>query len=269
MTNQQNQQTLEQEPNSAAEQMRTPLLAALGAGNFATQAVMDTVTKAKQRVDQGTESARQSLGEFPTDFESLRGRLDPAELRKLLDEYTDAVWKVYHRLAESGEQTWDNVSEQPQVKRALQQLEEALATTQGRVEGVAGEARGRVDDVLGMVTKRTRSGGEQAAEAVQGVAADTAAKVEDLGDDVAHETRSASRKAANKAEAQTSAPVTKSSASGSGTSSSTSNSKSAGTSSSGGSSSKASSSGRSTSTSANSNNNSNNGSKKNNGSGEK
>src|SRR5699024_5798024 len=217
MTKQQDGQTLEREPTSTVEQVRTPLFAALGAGNLATQAVVDTVSKAKQRVDDGTESARKNLEEFPTDLDSLRGRLDPGELRRVLDEYTDAVWKMYHKLAESGEQAWDSVSEQPQVKRALQQMEEALTTAQGRVEGIAGEARGRVDDVLGIVTTRTRSGGEQVAEAVQDAATDTAAKVEELGDEVAAETRSTTRKAANKTAAQqTSGPVNKSNSSGSG-----------------------------------------------------
>src|SRR5699024_232619 len=161
---QQGGQTLEREPTSTVEQVRTALLAALGAGNLATQAVVDTVSKAKQRVDDGTEAARKYLEAFTTAFDRARGRPDPGDLRRELAEYTDAVWKVYHKLAESGEQAWDSVSEQPQVKRALQQVEETLATAQGRVEGIAGEARGRVDDVLGMVTTRTRSGGEQAAE---------------------------------------------------------------------------------------------------------
>src|SRR5699024_1711315 len=143
MTNQQNGQTLEREPTGTAEAVRTPLFAALGAGNLATQAVVDTVNKAKQRVDDGAESARKNFEEFPTDLDGLRGRLDPGELRRVLDEYTDAVWKTYHKLAESGEQAWDSVSDQPQVKWALQQLEEALATAQGRVEGIVGEARGR------------------------------------------------------------------------------------------------------------------------------
>lgn len=235
MTNQTSQPNDQaRQPTPAIDQVRTPLLAALGAGNLATQAVVDTVNKAKDRVNEGTESARKNFGEFPTDIEGLRGRLDRAELRKAIDEYTDAAWKLYNRLAESGEETWGNVAEQPQVRRALQQLEEAVATAQGRAEGVATEARGRVDDMLGLVTKRTRSSGEKTARAVQEAATDAAAKVEDLGDDVAHETRSTTRKAANKTAAQqTSGPSTKSStassdSSGSGSTSSGSTAKSSG-----------------------------------------
>ena len=195
MTNQNSGQTGE---HSAVDQVRTPLLAALGAGNLATQAVVDAVNKAKERVNEGSEAARKNFDEIPHDFDSLRERLDPAELRKAIDEYTDAAWKLYNKLAESGEEAWGNVSSQPQVKRALEQLEEALEAAQGRVEGVSTDARERFDDVLGKVTKRTRSTGEKAARTVQEVASDAAERVEDLGDDVAHETRSTARKAANK-----------------------------------------------------------------------
>lgn len=230
MTNQNSGQTGE---HSAVDQVRTPLLAALGAGNLATQAVVDAVNKAKERVNEGSEAARKNFDEIPHDFDSLRERLDPAELRKAIDEYTDAAWKLYNKLAESGEEAWGNVSSQPQVKRALEQLEEALEAAQGRVEGVSTDARERFDDVLGKVTKRTRSTGEKAARTVQEVASDAAERVEDLGDDVAHETRSTTRKAANKTAAQqTSGPATKSSTSNSGsTSSSGSTSKSGGSSS--------------------------------------
>ncbi|WP_020668636.1 membrane protein [Amycolatopsis nigrescens] len=184
--------------NSAVEQVRTPLLAVLGAGNLASQAVADAVSKAKDRVTESSESARKNLEELPTDVDSLREKLDPAELRKVIDEYTDAAVKLYNKLAESGEQAWDKIAAQPQVKKALEQLEDALRTAQDRVDDVTTEARGRVDDVLGKVTKRTRSVGEKTANRVTEVAGEVAEKVEEIGDDVAHETRSASRKAANK-----------------------------------------------------------------------
>ncbi|QWF79941.1 hypothetical protein [Amycolatopsis sp. CA-230715] len=184
--------------NTALEQVRTPLLAALGAGNLASQAVVDAVSKAKERVNESSEAARKNFEEFPTDVESLREKLDPAELRKVIDEYTEAAIKLYNKLAESGEQAWDKIAAQPQVKKALEQLEDALQTAQDRVEEVTGDARERVDGVLGKVTKRTRSAGEKTARKVTEVASEVADKVEEAGDEVAHETRSATRKAANK-----------------------------------------------------------------------
>lgn len=195
--------------NSAVDQLRTPLLAALGAGNLASQAVVDTVNKAKERATESSEAARKSLDEFPSDAESLRERLDPAELRKLIDDYTDAAVKLYNRLADEGEQAWEKLVAQPQVKQALEQLEEAVQNAQSRVESAADDAKDLAEDVLGKVTKRTRSAGEQAARTVQQVSSDTAEKVEDLGEDVAHETRSATRKAANKTEPRTASSTRK------------------------------------------------------------
>ncbi|WIV58981.1 hypothetical protein [Amycolatopsis nalaikhensis] len=193
--------------NSAIDQVRTPLLAALGAGNLAGQAVSDAVAKAKENVTKGSETARKNLQELPTDVESLREKLDPAELRKVIDEYTEAALKLYNKLAESGEQAWDKIAAQPQVKKAIEQLEEALTTAQGQVEGVTTEVRERVDGVLANFTKRTRSVGEKTARKVTEVAGDAADAIEDLGDDVAHETRSASRKVANKTAPKTAAPA--------------------------------------------------------------
>ncbi len=193
--------------NTALDQVRTPLLAALGAGNLAGQAVTDAVAKARENVAKSSESARKNLQELPTDVESLREKLDPAELRKVIDEYTEAALKLYNKLAESGEQAWDKFSTQPQVKKAIEQLEEALTTAQGQVEDVTTDVRERVDGVLSTFTKRTRSVGEKTARKVTEVAGEAAEAVEELGDDVAHETRSVSRKVANKTAPKTAAPA--------------------------------------------------------------
>jgi heparin binding hemagglutinin HbhA len=192
---------------TALDQVRTPLLAALGAGNLATHAVTDAVAKAKENVTKSSETARKNLQELPTDVESLREKLDPAELRKVIDEYTEAALKLYNKLAESGEQAWDKFATQPQVKKAIEQLEEALTTAQGQVEGVTSEVRERVDGVLGTFTKRTRSVGEKTARKVTEVADEAAEAIEELGDDVAHETRSVSRKVANKATPKPATPA--------------------------------------------------------------
>lgn len=195
--------------NAALEQVRTPLLAALGAGNLAAEAVADAVNKAKTRVTEGSETARKNIEELPTDVESLREKLDPAELRKVIDEYTDAALKLYHKLAESGEQAWDKFAAQPQVKNVIDQLEEVVHTVEERVEGVTAETRERVEDVLGKVTRKTRSVGEKTARTVEKVADEAAESVEEFGDDVAHEVRSASRKAANRTSPKPAATTTR------------------------------------------------------------
>ena len=182
----------------AVEALRTPLLAALGAGDLATQAVRDAVNKTRTRVNEGAGAAKGAVDELPRDLAGVREKLDPAELRKLVDEYTDAAQKLYQKLADQGEDALTKLRSQPQVSKALEQVEEAIATLQDRVGDVAGDARELADEVLARVTRRTRSVGEKTARAAQTTAADAAEAIEELGDDVAHEVRSASRKAANR-----------------------------------------------------------------------
>jgi heparin binding hemagglutinin HbhA len=192
--------------NTAADSVRTPLLAALGAGDLATQAVIDAVTKARTKVNEGATAV-------PTDFAGLRERVDPAELRKLVDEYTEAAQKLYHKLADQGEDALTKLKANPQVGKAIDQLEEAIATLQERVGDVAGDARELTEEVLSKVTRRTRSVGEKTARKVEQVTEDTAVAMEELGGDVAHEVRSASRKAANRtAPSKPAAPRTASTA---------------------------------------------------------
>jgi heparin binding hemagglutinin HbhA len=182
----------------AVEALRTPLLAALGAGDLATQAVRDAVQKTRARVNEGADAAKGAVDELPRDLAGVREKLDPAELRKLVDEYTDAAQKLYQKLADQGEDALTKLRAQPQVRKALDQLEEAIATLQERVGDVAGDARELADEVLGKVTRRTRSVGEKTARATQRAAADAADTIEELGDEVAHDVRSTSRKAANR-----------------------------------------------------------------------
>lgn len=202
----------------AVEQVRTPLLAALGAGDLATQAVVDVVNKARAQVAPGsgqsgsgldTDELRRRLDTAELrrliDVDELRKLVEPEELRKLVDNYTKAAVELYRYLAEQGEGTYEKARTQPQVKRALDQLEDALTTTQERVEGVAGTARGFADDVFARFGTASRSTGEKAArdtqQAAETVAEVVSESVSDAGAKVASETRSATRKAASKADA--------------------------------------------------------------------
>ena len=184
--------------NTAAESVRTPLLAALGAGDLATQAVIDAVNKARTKVGEGTHSAKETVDTLPKDLAGLRDRVDPAELRKLVDEYTEAAQKLYHKLADQGEDTLAKLKTDPRVGKAIDQLEEAIGTLQERVGDVAGDARELAEEVLSKVTRRTRVAGEKAATAVERAAEDTALTVEEVGGEVANEVRDASRKAATR-----------------------------------------------------------------------
>jgi heparin binding hemagglutinin HbhA len=184
--------------NTAVEQVRTPLLAAIGAGDLATQAVVEAVNKARARASERAEAVKGAVEDLPTDLTGIREKLDPTELRKLVDEYTEAAQKLYQKLTDAGEDAVAKLRSQPQVKKALDQLEEAIATLQERVGDVAGDARELAEDLLGKVTRRTRSVGEKTANATQEAAAEVAEVVLDTGDEVAREVRSTTRKVASK-----------------------------------------------------------------------
>lgn len=147
--------------NTAMGQARTPLLAVLGAGNLAGQAVADAVSKARTRVGSSSEVAKKNIEELPAELENLRERLGPSGLRKAVDDYGDAAVKLYHRLADTGEQTWTGTVE-PQMKRGVEQFEEALRTAGQRVDGMTTDARQRMDEVIGLVTRRAGETDEEA-----------------------------------------------------------------------------------------------------------
>lgn len=156
--------------STAAEQLRTPLLAALGAGNLATQAVAGAVTKARERVTETSEAARKNFEELPAEVITLRERFEPAEMRKAVDDYTEAALKLYNKLAETGEQAWDRFLAEPRVKDMFKQVEEALHTAQDRVGEASAEARERVEGMLGTISKKSRASGEKVAKASDALA---------------------------------------------------------------------------------------------------
>jgi len=198
MPNLPTQDELRKAGEQAAHAARTPLLAALGAGDLATKAVIEALTKAKTTFDERTEAAKTAVDELPTELSGLREKLDPAELRKLVDAYTQSALHLYTYLAEQGEATLEKFRAQPQVKKALDQVEGVVDAAQKRAESAAEDARELADDVLGKVTRRTRSVGEKTARAVNEASEKLAEAVEEAGDEVAHEVRSTTRKAANR-----------------------------------------------------------------------
>ncbi len=184
--------------STAADSVRTPLLAALGAGDLATKAVIDAVNKTRTKVGEGTHSAKETVDTLPRDLAGLRDRVDPAELRKLVDEYAEAAQKLYQKLADQGEDALAKLKAEPRVAKAIDQLEEAIATLQERVGDVAGDARELTEEVLAKVTRRTRSVGEKTAVKVERLTEDAALAMEEAGGEIASDVRSASRKAANR-----------------------------------------------------------------------
>ncbi|GAA3460884.1 hypothetical protein ACFFSW_33300 [Saccharothrix longispora] len=186
---------------------RTPLLAALGAGDLAAKAVIEALGKARERAESAKTAAESA------DLKDFRDRLDPAELKKVVDAYTQSALNLYQFFAQHGEEALEKLrtQTQPQFQKALHQVEEAVEVAQKRTEAAAADARVLADDVLGKVTRRTRTAGEKAAEQVEEATEKLAEAVVDAGGEVAHEVRSTTRKAtARTAAAKPAAkPVTK------------------------------------------------------------
>ena len=183
------------------DQAKTPVLAAIGAGDYALQTIADLVANARRGAEERVEETRSRVEEtrgrindLPNEIDELRTKLDPDELRKVAEAYVQAAASIYVSLAERGEVAVEKLRKQPGVEQAVDRAE----ATRSRVDATREDAKEITDDVLGTIARQTRSIGERAARATERVTGRANEAVSDAGDDVAHEIRSVSRKAANR-----------------------------------------------------------------------
>jgi heparin binding hemagglutinin HbhA len=185
-----------------AEAARTPLLAVLGAGDIAVNAVSKAVEGVQHRV-----------AELPQ-------HLNGDELRKAAAELREQAGKAYAGFAKQGEQTWVRIRKQPQVQEAIARLETYTGKLDSRVDDIVDDARDATEKALTAVSTQTRSTGERIAKATQrftGRTAETvtevskdasktvaqagteaAGTISEAGTEAARETRSTTRRAANR-----------------------------------------------------------------------
>lgn len=204
--------------------VKTPLLAVLGAAETAGSTLTDAIGKARDGATgraQGTQDRLQSalddlqrrVSDLPAEVGELRSRLDPAELRKLVDAYSDVAQKAYTSLAERGEEVFGEFRKQPQVKRAMGSVESGVDTAQERLEALAKDLNELADDLLARFARTSRSAGESAAQATQQradqlaeqvkeVSEEAASSVSEAGQEAASSTRSTARKAGTSASSQ-------------------------------------------------------------------
>lgn len=196
-----------------AEVARTPLLAVLGAGDFAVTTVSKVVTGARTRATEQVEVVQTRVAELPQ-------RLSADELRKTAADLRTSAEGVYSGFAERGEKAWGRIRKQPQVKQALSTIESYTEKLDARVDTLVDDAHDVAEKALTTVTRQTRSAGERAARVTQRFAAETAetvaevakdvsddvavagkdaaATINEAGDEAASGTRSVTRKAANR-----------------------------------------------------------------------
>ncbi|OBA90878.1 heparin-binding hemagglutinin [Mycobacteriaceae bacterium 1482268.1] len=150
----------------AVDDLKAPLLAAVGAADLALERVNEIVaalreragdarTDANARVEESRARFTKLQEDLPTQFGDLRDRLSSEELRKFAESYADAAQSTYNKLVERGEAALERLRSQP-----------ALEGAAGRVESYTDQAVELTQGALGNVASQTRAVGERAAKLV-------------------------------------------------------------------------------------------------------
>jgi heparin binding hemagglutinin HbhA len=148
------------------DDLKAPLLAAVGAADLALERVNEIVatlrdragearTDAEARVEESRARLTKLQEDLPTQFGELRERLTSDELRKVAESYAEAAQSRYNDLVERGE-------------AALERLRSTNALEEGRerVERYSDQAVELTQEALGNVASQTRAVGERAAKLV-------------------------------------------------------------------------------------------------------
>jgi heparin binding hemagglutinin HbhA len=148
------------------DDLKAPLLAAVGAADLALERVNEIVatlrdragearTDAETRVEESRARLTKLQEDLPSQFGELRDRLTSDELRKVAESYADAAQTRYNNLVERGE-------------AALERLRSTNAIGEGRerVERYSDQAVELTQEALGNVASQTRAVGERAAKLV-------------------------------------------------------------------------------------------------------
>jgi heparin binding hemagglutinin HbhA len=149
-----------------ADELRAPLLAAVGAADLALERVNEIVatlreragearTDTQARVDEGRARLTKLQEDLPTQFGDIRERLNSDELRKFAETYADAAQTTYNKLVERGEAALERIRSTP-----------ALEEGRERVERYSDQAVELTQEALGNVASQTRAVGERAAKLV-------------------------------------------------------------------------------------------------------
>jgi heparin binding hemagglutinin HbhA len=198
------------------DNVRTPIYAAVGAGDAVVQAVADVVAQVRSRaetrggeVTERVDTARariadlsedvtegvESLRELPDEIADLRERFTPEELRKVAEAYLKVASDLYTSLAERGEETVERIRRTPAIEEGLE-----------RANAAANDVVDLTEQALGTVASQTRAVGERAA-ALAGVASDKvresaeefADEIDEAGEDAKEAATSASDKVSGQA----------------------------------------------------------------------
>ena len=144
------------------EDLKAPLLAAVGAADLALATVNEILSTLRERaelagdrMDDRRAALTRLQEELPKRTEELREKLSTEELRKAADEFFTDATQTYNTLVERGEAALERLKGQPEFKEAAE-----------RVEGYVDQAVELTQEALGNVSAQTRAVGERAAKLV-------------------------------------------------------------------------------------------------------
>ncbi|GAA0931311.1 hypothetical protein [Pseudonocardia zijingensis] len=169
---------------------RTPLLAVLGAGELAVNAVSKAVAAARVQAEGVQKGVQSRVAELPQ-------HLNSEELRKAVAELREQAEHTYAGFAQHGERTWWRLREQPQVKEAIERLGSYTGKLDSRVDDIVDDARDATEKALAVVSTQTRSTGERLARATQRFTGRAAETVTEVADDASKTVAQAGTEAAD------------------------------------------------------------------------
>ncbi|MFM9032908.1 MAG: heparin-binding hemagglutinin [Mycobacterium sp.] len=147
---------------TSIEDLKAPLLAAVGAADLALATVNEIVVTLRERaevagdrVGDGRAALTRLQEQLPKRTEELRGRLTADELRKAADEFMVDATETYNSLIARGEAALERLRGQAEFKDAAD-----------RVETYVESAVELTQEALGNVSAQTRAVGERAAKLV-------------------------------------------------------------------------------------------------------
>jgi heparin binding hemagglutinin HbhA len=148
------------------EDLKAPLLAAVGAADLALATVNEIVITLREQAGEARTTASSRAQErrarlaklqedLPAQFTEFREKLSTEELRKAAESYAEAAQTTYSKLIERGEAAIERLRSQPAIGEAAD-----------RVEGYTDQAVELTQEALGNVAAQTRAVGERAAKLV-------------------------------------------------------------------------------------------------------
>ena len=150
------------ENNPTIEDLKAPLLAAVGAADLALATANEILASLRERaelagdrMDDRRAALTRLQEELPKRTEELREKLTTDELRKAAEEFFADATETYNTLVARGEAALERLMGQPDLKEAAD-----------RVEGYVDQAVELTQEALGNVSAQTRAVGERAAKLV-------------------------------------------------------------------------------------------------------